>query len=119
MLNQIFTLVVCGLLPLILTIGLAILGSLYRRRLAKRIMGGMKEGRFDDFSTPRGARKLRVLSLLALVSMMGIFVTLVLVWANILSYDSAWTLILYVLFLLVGTVAGAHLFKQVLDRLKP
>jgi hypothetical protein len=117
--NQILTILVCGILPLILVAISAILGSLYRGKLANRIMVGMREGRFKDLSSQHGARKLRGFSLLALISITGILTIIFLVWTEILPYNSKWTIVLLIFFLFISIISGMLLFKQVLDRLKP
>jgi hypothetical protein len=118
MLNQILTLITCGLPLLLLVIVSAFIGDSYRRKLATRIMAGAREGRFRDFSSQQEARKIRGLLLIALFSNTGILITLYLAWADILPYGSNWIIFLFVLLLLTGIIAGGLLYRQVLNRLK-
>jgi hypothetical protein len=118
MINQIPTLIVCGLPTVIITVVAAIIGSAYRRNLAKKIKEDDKRGRLKDFSDYKLARKIRLLAFIAMASIVGIVITVFLVAVKLLTFNSRLTIILYLLFLLLCIVAGLLLIKEVLDRLR-
>ena len=118
MLDDILTILICVFFPLILVIASAFIGDRFRKKLAHRIMVAVKEGRFKEFSVQQGARKLRILLLLAFISTIGIFTTIIFLWFQIWSNDMQWIIALFVFFSLSDIITGAFLFKHILDRLE-
>ena len=102
---------------LTLTIVAAFIGDRIRKNMVNRMMVGVKEGRFKEFSTEPGARKIRVLALFAFVSIMGILTTIFLLMSQIFSYDMKW-IILLLLLSFVTIICGLLLIKQFLDKLR-
>ena len=118
MIDQVLTLIVCVIPFILLTALAAILGSQYRARLANKIIVGMREGRFKDFSNPKTAIKLRLFLLLALFSIIGLIFILILITRGMIISSSKLTIGFYIFFILTGAISGIRLFMEVVDRLK-
>jgi len=118
MLDQILTLIMCVGVPFLLIITAAIIGTYRRLKMANKIIVGIHEGRFKDFSTSRGATKIRWFSIFALVSSTGIFLIPVLVIAKIWTGNSVVIIALFLFFISASIFWGTLLYREVTNRLK-
>lgn len=116
--NVTLTLIICGLLPVTLVIVVAIWGTLIRIRMANRILKCIKDGYYRDWFSSQNTKRLRWLLMLAMVSIIGIFIVTALVITDILALLSSPTLIAYILLASIGLFAGATLYKYVANRVK-
>ena len=96
--------------------GAPILGSISRLKLTKKIITGMREGRFMNLSAVAG--KIRWLSILALLSIVGMLSIIVLVLINVLPGNSKVTIALYIFFAFTGITVGTLLYREFVGRIK-
>lgn len=118
MVDQVLPLVICGLPIFIITVGAAIIGITYRRKLATRINVGIREGRFKDFSGSKMAKKIRLFSLLSLFSILGVILIFSITLIGISPVNSKLSIALYILFILICSISGTFLLREVVNRLK-
>lgn len=115
--GHLLTLVFCGVPTLLLTIVVAVLGDLNRRRIAKNMMEGFRKGHFSKGLGIQASKNISKFSLFALISIAGLFATFFLVILNRLPISSLYTIGILVFLMLTGAVNGILLFKEVMDNL--
>jgi uncharacterized membrane protein len=118
MIDKVLTLFFCIFPLLLITVFSAVVGMMYRLNLLNRLKHGIDEGKFKDISKSHEGRKIRILTILALISMISFVITLILIFVKMLPLDSKWAIFIGLLSLFTGFISGMLLLKQAVDRLK-
>lgn len=112
---MIIDILICFVLPSVLLMIVAIYGTINRLRSARQIFRGIKEGRFDNFATGYRSRRIRFYSAIGLISIVGTITAFFLVIKQYLT-STIFILLILILFLITGSIAGILLSKEVFDK---
>jgi uncharacterized membrane protein YjgN (DUF898 family) len=116
--DSILTIIACGLIPIVLVIGIAIIGTLKRIRFANRLMEEIKKGRFEDFSEMQNKKRIRLLALFSMISIIGILTITIMIITNILALPSSSVLIVYIILVSLGVFSSVALYNDVIRKIK-
>ena len=95
----------------------AVVGTIYRFQLINRLLRSVRSGRFRDFSSKNITGKMRSLFILALLSIIGIFLTLILGMCGVFSLHPKIFTILMIGSLFLLLIAGSMIFREVFTRI--
>ncbi|MBN2503554.1 MAG: hypothetical protein JXB38_22445 [Anaerolineales bacterium] len=116
--SRILTIIICGISPIILVVGMAIIGTLNRIRLANRIFTGISKGKFRDLSESQNKKKIRLHLILAMLSIFGVLAITIIAISGILTHLSGFVVAAYIGLAFIGILSSATLYNEVIKRIK-
>jgi len=110
----------CVVIPVGILIVAAIFGTRYKLRYANRIRDAQARGAFADLNKPEIKARIRLLAFLALIGFAGMFLSFVLLIVQQVSQFTTFsgiTIIVAIVFGLIGSIAGFLMQREVDRRL--
>ena len=109
--NQLLTLLFIVLLPIVISIIVAILSTRGRLETVKLMKQGMRDGRFQDLSDPYKSRRIRICAFLTIVCMVLFFLITVLALSRLISYNF---IVIGLLFAVIGSISGHLAYREII-----
>lgn len=113
LIDQVLTVLLCGALPLALVIASAILGTRARLRFAEHILRMRAEGKYQDWSKPPLATRIRTFAILGLIVIASLITSVILLSTTTVSQLRTAGLVLLIASLLIGFVLGGAIYGMI------
>jgi hypothetical protein len=114
--NQLLTLLIFVLLPIVIYIIVAILSARGRLETVKLMKQGMRDGRFQALSEPHRSRWMKIRASLALACLGVFFLIMVLTVLRLIPYN---VMIIGLLFAVAGSICGYLNYREFIKLSKP
>jgi hypothetical protein len=109
--NLTLTIIVCGLFPIALVLGVAIIATHKRIKFANHLFEEIRMGNFGFLSTKTNKRRIRLFSILGMISAVGLIATTIMIITDILPLNSGPVIIAYFFLAFIGVFASVNLYK--------